>query len=152
MHPTNRESMLLAVQQEDPDSSKNDSEEPSNVSEDELDMILATMGTTSLKDSELELLQNDVSANDDSAQSDAQVIPELPAEEHAPPEPEAPVENVALAQEAPPEEAVLKEVSSTERPPQEASPEPSTEEPLPASRNTARRVVQRFFNKLRKVI
>ena len=60
MHPTNGESMLLSVHQEEPDKSDESQEQTSNVSEDELDMILATMGTTSLKDSEMALLQDDV--------------------------------------------------------------------------------------------
>ena len=59
MHPTHGESMLLTVHQEDPEDSNDDQERSDNVSEDELDMMLATMGTTPLKESDMVLLQDD---------------------------------------------------------------------------------------------
>ena len=143
MHPTKRESMLLTVQQEDPDSSDNDSVKPGNVSEDELDMILATMGTTSLKDSELAILQNDASAED-------QVEEESDAEE-----PDVPLADEVLAT---PETPSSKDVATpVDTPaPTEASVPPTdaaapSDDPQPAPRLTARRVMKNFFNKLRNV-
>ena len=143
MHPTNRESMLLTVQQEDPDSSNNDSVKPDNVSEDELDMILATMGTTSLKDSEMAILQND--APTDEQDEDEAEVPEveevsahvqpLPTEAQPLPEIQAPIE----AQPSP----------SIDPPPSEL--QAPSEEPKVSARNSARRVVKNFFNRLRKV-
>ena len=56
--------MLLSVHQEEPDLPDDSQEQPDDVSEDELDMMLATMGTTSLKDSEMALLQDDVEHED----------------------------------------------------------------------------------------
>ena len=65
MHPTNGKSMLLTVHQGDLDpSNEPEKDEKKDVSEDELDMILATMGTTSLDDSELALLQDDVDSQE----------------------------------------------------------------------------------------
>lgn len=52
--------MLLSIHQADPDPSSNSKKHPGDVSEDELDLILATLGKTSLKDSEMAQLQDDV--------------------------------------------------------------------------------------------
>ena len=141
MHPTNKESMLLTVQQEDPDSSNNDSVKPDNVSEDELDMILATMGTTSLKDSELAILQDDASTEE-------QAIEASDAEEQAV---EAsgtkPVEEVVeLTQQ------IVPDASAPPKAP--AAPESMavpSEVNEPSSRISARRVMKNFFKRLRNV-
>ena len=173
MHPTNKESMLLTVQQEDPDSSENDSVNSSDVSEDELDMLLATMGTTSLKDSEMAILQNDAS-------------PEEPVEEitsveevDTPEELIAPLDaSIPTGGDNTPNESVSpEEIPHTEEPVLIEEPvvveapivvdEPvlaeetvasvevhvpaAPEEPKPAPRMSARRIVQNFFKKLRRV-
>jgi|GEM_PF-6324707 len=134
MHPTNKESMLLTVQQEDPDSSDNDSVNSSDVSEDELDMLLATMGTTSLKDSEMAILQNDASSEEPVEEITSVEEVDTPEELIAPIEASVPpVEDNAPIEPASPEEIL------------------HTEEPKPSPRMTARRVVQNFFRKLRGV-
>ena len=115
MHPTNGESMLLSVHQEEPDSSEDSQEQSGNVSEDELDMILATMGTTSLKDSEMALLQDEVDS------------PELVEEE---------------------KESIGKEKTETK----EAETVKVEEEKIkkkPKPENAAKRVVKKFFRRLK---
>lgn len=61
--------MLLAVHQEDPDAGEHQErkhqERPDDVSEEEWDLLLATMGTTSMKESDMELLQNDLDDEED---------------------------------------------------------------------------------------
>ncbi|MBX2818808.1 MAG: hypothetical protein KTR29_03975 [Rhodothermaceae bacterium] len=173
MHPTNKESMLLTVQQEDPDSSDNDSVNSSDVSEDELDMILATMGTTSLKDSEMAILQNDASSEEPVEEITSVEEVDTPEELIAPLEASVPVvaedthkEPAAPEETSPtPEPATVEEPVAAEPPivieepvpveekaaPVEVHVPSALEEPKPAPRMTARRVVQNFFKKLRRI-
>ena len=67
--------MLLTVHQEDPDENNDHQKDADDVSEDELDMILATMGTTSLKESEMALLQDDIEHEESIQEENAEVEP-----------------------------------------------------------------------------
>ena len=174
--------MLLTVQQEDPDSPENESEKTSNVSEDELDMMLATMGTTSLKDSEMELLQEDGTTEEEDEEGELDMMlatmgttslqdaeMELLQNDGAPEDEEELVVETRIGEPATKEgqnplsgetnPALLDDsvLASQQIPPSTETSLPAstadssiTEQPPPASRKSARRVVRNFFKKLRK--
>ena len=97
IRPTLENSMLFTVRQDDPNESENENEASGDVSEDELDMMLATMGTTSLKESELALLQDDIEVDGTEVEAGTKEAEPPPASDGVP---ATPVDKQGVARRA----------------------------------------------------